>query len=76
MVHSFEFSMDGFLYYQGGCETREEARSKLEKISKSHCKYDNLAVGKIFKAESGEFSVLEKYEISLRNEKLIMKSLN
>ena len=76
MGYSFEFSMKGFLYYESGSKTREEARSKLDGISESHCNNSKSAVGKIFRLEPKKFSVLEEYKISLRGKELIMKNLH
>ena len=74
MAFGFEFKLPNFIYYESGSKTEEEAKSKLEEISKSHCKEDSLAIGTVYCLKDGRFNTLEKYEIKLEDGERIMRA--
>lgn len=79
MTYSFEFYSSKWIYYEGGSETKKKAMSKLEEISRAHCKIENPAIGKIFeiilpvKNKDCKIKLLEEYNISNRNGEIILK---
>ena len=76
MTFGFEFKSPEFIYYVCGFKTEEEAKSNLEKISRTHCKIYGLAIGTIYDFVDEELYVLEKYKIESKNGNIIMKDLN
>ena len=75
MVFGFEFKSPNLIYYESGSKTKEEAKSKLEEISRGHCEEDSLAIGTVYCLDDGEFDMLEKYEIELKDGEIILEAL-
>ena len=75
MAFGFEFKLPNFIYYESGSKIEEEAKSKLEEISKIYCKKDNLAIGTVYCLKGGKFDKLEKYKVESINRRIIIRIL-
>ena len=73
MVFGFEFNSPILIYYVGGFKTRKKTMSKLEEISRGHCKKDSLAIGTIYFLDDEKFEVVKKYKIKLEDGDITME---
>jgi|TARA_Y100000034_G_C6779481_1_gene348264 hypothetical protein len=76
MAYGFHFELPNNLIYYEGCETEEDAISKLEILSKDYCRNGNMGFGEVLLMGNKERNILSRYKIFFRNEELIMKRLN
>jgi len=78
MVYLFELKFGSGIYYEGNefTNTKEKAKSRLEKMSGCFLKDGRKGVGRLISNDSGELKTIEKYNILSRDGKIILESLN
>ena len=74
MIYNFHFEIMGkIIYFNSGFESFNQAKSKLEEISKTHCREENSAFGRISEISDGKNKTRAEYKISMKEGKIILK---